>query len=99
MIQSAIALPMPPAPAIPCAQKPAATKKPRTDDSPRMNSLSGVNASGPLINFITSPRSNGGTRAIAFCDSGSKRGQSSGSSRLLKSMAMPESPQGAGLRS
>ena len=40
---------MPPAPASPCAQKPAATQKPRTSVGPRMNSLSGVNASGPLI--------------------------------------------------
>ena len=33
--------PSPPAPAMPCALKPAATNRPRTSDSPRMNSLSG----------------------------------------------------------
>ena len=42
---------MPPAPASPCAQKPAATQKPRTSVGPRMNSPSGVNASGPLISL------------------------------------------------
>ena len=41
--------PIPPAPAIPWAQNPAATKNPRTSLSPRMNSLSGVKPSGPLI--------------------------------------------------
>ena len=41
-------LPMPAAPAIPWAQNPAATKNRATSDSPRMNSPSGVNASGPL---------------------------------------------------
>ena len=34
----------PPAPARPCAQKPAATQKPRTSLGPRMNSPSGVKA-------------------------------------------------------
>src|SRR5437667_350913 len=52
-IQSASSRPMPAAPAIPCAQNPAATKSPRTADSPRMNSLSGVKASGPLIIRLT----------------------------------------------
>ena len=57
---------MPPAPASPCAQNPAATQKPRTSDGPRMNSPSGVNASGPLISFTTSISSSVGTRTIAF---------------------------------
>src|SRR5438445_2042559 len=48
-IHSAICRPIPPAPARPCAQKPAATKNPPTSVSPRQNSLSGVNASGPLM--------------------------------------------------
>ena len=39
------------------------------------------------------------TRLMAFCDSGSKRDQSSGSRRLLKSRAMPSRPHGAGPRS
>ena len=41
MIHSAITSPIPPAPAKPCAQNPAATKNPRTSLSPRQNSLSG----------------------------------------------------------
>src|SRR3954453_22358388 len=45
---SATTLPMPPALAMPCAQKPAATKNPVTSVSPRQNSLSGVNPSGPF---------------------------------------------------
>ena len=45
--------PTPPAPASPCAQKPAATKRPATSVSPRQNSLSGVNASGPLMSRVT----------------------------------------------
>ena len=53
-IHSATSCPSPPAPASPCAQKPAAVQKPRTSVGPRMNSPSGVNASGPLISLITS---------------------------------------------
>ncbi len=41
-IQLATWRPIPPAPAIPWAENPAATKNPPTSDSPRMNSLSGV---------------------------------------------------------
>ena len=76
---------MPPAPARPCAQKPAATKKPRTSLSPRQNSLSGVNASGPLISLVTVMSSIAGTRWREFSVISSKRGQSSSSSRPLKS--------------
>ncbi len=61
-IHSAITLPIPPAPARPWAQKPAATNKPRTSLSPRQNSLSGVNASGPLIRRVTLTSSIAGTR-------------------------------------
>src|SRR5919201_931056 len=50
-IHSAITFPTPPDPAIPCAQNPAATKNPGIPDSPRMNSPSGVKASGPLSIF------------------------------------------------
>ena len=53
-IHSATSCPSPPAPASPCAQKPAAVQRPRTSVGPRMNSPSGVNASGPLISLITS---------------------------------------------
>ena len=56
----------PPAPASPCAQNPAATKKPATSVSPRQNSLSGVNASGPLMSFVTVTSSIAGTRAPAL---------------------------------
>ena len=90
---------MPPAPASPCAQKPAATQKPRTSEGPRMNSPSGVNASGPLIRRITSASPSSGTRTSAFSISSSKRGQSSASSFPLKSAGIPSSDQGAGFRS
>ncbi len=90
---------MPPAPARPCAQNPAATQKPRTSDSPRMNSPSGVNASGPLMSFTTSAFSSAGTRTIAFVMSSSKRSQSSGRSFPLKSAGIPSSDHGAGSRS
>ena len=71
---------MPPAPASPCAQKPAATQNPRTSVAPRMNSPSGVNASGPLTSLTTSASSSSGTRTTAFVRSSSKRSQSSGRS-------------------
>ena len=87
-IHSAITLPMPPAPASPCAQKPAATKNPRTSVSPRQNSLSGVNASGPLISRVTVSSSIAGTRRREFSVISSKRSQSSSSSRPLKSGGM-----------
>ncbi len=53
-------LPIPPAPASPCAQKPAAVQRPRTSVGPRMNSPSGVNASGPLISLTTSASASDG---------------------------------------
>ncbi len=99
MIHSAIVLPMPPAPARPCAQKPAATQKPGTSDSPRMNSASGVKASGPLKNFLIGSVSSVGTRWIAFVISSSIRSQSSLSSCASKPAGMPSSAHDAGLRS
>ena len=52
-IQSASALPAPPAEAMPTELKPAATKKFRSSGaSPRMNWLSGVKLSGPLYSFF-----------------------------------------------
>ena len=98
-IHSATSCPMPPAPASPWAQKPAATQKPRTSEGPRMNSPSGVNASGPLISFTTSISSSDGTRTSALCISSSNRGQSSSSSLPLKSAGMPSSDHGAQWRS
>ena len=98
-IHSATSLPIPPAPARPWAQKPAATQKPRTSDGPRMNSPSGVKASGPLISLTTSISSSDGTRTTAFSISSSKRGQSSSSSLPLKSAGMPSSDHGAQWRS
>ena len=83
---------MPPAPASPCAQKPAATKKPATSVSPRQNSLSGVNASGPLINLVTLISSIAGTRRLEFSVISSKRSQSSSSRRPLKSGGMRVEP-------
>ena len=90
---------MPPAPASPCAQKPAATQKPRTSVGPRMNSPSGVKASGPLIRRTTSASSRDGTRTTAFVISSSNRSQSSGRSLPLKSAGIPSSDHGAGWRS
>ncbi len=84
-IHSAISLPMPPAPASPWAQKPAATNSPATSLSPRQNSLSGVNASGPLIRRVTLTSSIAGTRLDELRAISSKRGQSSSNSRPLKS--------------
>ena len=87
-IQSAITRPIPPAPASPWAQKPAATNSPRTSVSPRQNSLSGVNASGPLISRVTFTSSMAGTRRDELRAISSKRGQSSSNRRPLKSAGM-----------
>ena len=98
-IHSATCQPMPPAPARPCAQNPAATQKPGTSDSPRMNSPSGVNASGPLNSFRTSAVSIAGTRSIEFVRISSNRSQSSGRSWASNPSGTPSSAHGAGLRS
>ncbi len=98
-IHSASTRPTPPAPAIPWAQNPAATKKPATSLSPRMNSLSGVKASGPLRSWTMSASSTAGTRLQALAIRGAKRSQSSESRRLLKSSGTPSSAHGAGSRS
>ena len=84
---------------MPWALKPAATKKPRTSDSPRMNSLSGVNPSGPLISCRTPASAMAGTLSTAPALISSKRAQSGGRSLPLKSAGMPSSPKVAGLRS
>ena len=84
-IQAAITRPTPPAPAMPCAQNPAATKKPGTSVSPRQNSLSGVNASGPLIIEATPVSASTGTRRCALATISSNRSQSGASSLPLKS--------------
>ena len=99
-IHSAITRPTPPAPAMPCAQNPAATKKPPTSGaSPRMNSPSGVNASGPLIIVMTSARPIDGTRETACAIRSSNRSQSGARSLCVKSRGIPSSPQGSGERS
>ena len=92
-------LPMPPAPASPCAQKPAATQNPGTSDSPRMNSPSGVKASGPLKKRLTWACSIAGTRRTAPSMISSKRGQSSVSSCASNPSGMPSSDHGMGSRS
>ena len=84
-IHSAITWPMPPAPAIPCAQNPAATKNPSTSVSPSRNSLSGVKASGPLMIFRSPTSAIAGTRRWELAVISSNRSQTSGSSRPLKS--------------
>ena len=88
---------MPPAPASPCAQKPAATQKPRTSVGPRMNSPSGRERLRAVDEPDTSASASIGTRTIAFSISSWKRSQSSSSSRPLKSGGMPSRPHGAGL--
>ena len=98
-IHSLIVFPIPPAPARPCAQPPAATQKPRTSVSPSRKSASGVNASGPLKNIFTSAVSSAGTRAIAFSKSSCIRSHSSGRSFASKPSGMPSSAHGAGVRS
>lgn len=96
-------LPMPPAPASPWAQNPAATKNPRTSLSPR-NPLSGVNASGPLMSLVTVMSFIAGTRRRELTVISSKRSQSSSSSCPLKvggmrSTSCSSSDQGAEWRS
>ncbi len=93
-IHSATTLPIPPAPARPWAQNPAQTKKPPTSVSPRQNSLSGVNASGPLISLVTVISSIAGTRRFEFSVISSKRSQSSSSSRPLKSCGIASTRPG-----
>ena len=94
-IHSAITFPIPPAPASPCAQKPAATNSPATSVSPRQNSLSGVNASGPLTIRVTLISSIAGTRLRELWMISSKRSTSSSSSRPLKSGGISSKPSGA----
>ena len=77
--------PIPPAPAMPCAQNPAATKNPPTSVGPRQNSLSGVNPSGPLIMVRTPTSPSAGTRTCAFSTISVNRSQSGSSRRPLKS--------------
>ena len=81
MIQSASALPAPPAEAMPTELKPAATKKFRSSGaSPRMNWLSGVKLSGPLYSFFIPVVASAGIRVIAFSIRIAKCSQSSSSS-------------------
>ena len=86
---SAMTLPMPPAPAMPCAQKPAATKKPATSVGPRQNSLSGVKPSGPLMKVRMPTSAIAGTRIAAFSLISTKRSWSGCRSRPLKSAGIP----------
>ena len=76
--------PIPPAPAMPCAQNPAATKNPPTSVSPRQNSLSGVKPSGPLTIVRTPVSASAGTRTWAFSTISANRSQSAGSSRAVE---------------
>ena len=99
-IHSAITWPLPPAPAMPWAQNPAATKNPVTSLSPRMNSPSGVKASGPLTSWVTSASATQGTSVDAASVRGRKRSQSGGSSVLLKvGGTSPSTHHGSGSRS
>ena len=91
-IHSAITFPIPPAPARPWAQNPHATKNPSTSVSPRQNSLSGVNPSGPLISLVTLISSIAGTRRRELLTISSNRSHSSSSVRPLKSGGISSSP-------
>ena len=84
---------------MPWAEKPAATQKPRTSLSPRMNSLSGVKPSGPLMTRLTPASAMVGTRRMAPSMIGSKRGMSGASNLPLKSGGTPSTDHGAGSRS
>ena len=84
---------------MPWAQNPAATQKPPTSLGPRMNSPSGVKASGPLMSVTISASASSGTRVVAASNNGAKRSQSGSSSLWLKSAGMPPIPHGAGFRS
>ena len=64
-----------------------------------MNSLSGVNASGPLMKWLMPASAMAGTRRMAPAMIASKRGQSGARSLPLKSAGTPSSDQGAGSRS
>jgi hypothetical protein len=70
---------------MPWAQKPAATKKPSTSVSPSRNSLSGVNASGPLMTLRSPTSAIAGTRTWEFAVISSNRSHTSGRRRPLKS--------------
>ena len=82
----------------PWAQNPAATNRPRSAVSPRMNSLSGVEAFQAFTRWRIDPL-HGGTQEQALAMSGANRSQSSGSNRPLKSPGTPSTAHGAGCRS
>jgi hypothetical protein len=93
-IHSAITLPTPPAAARPCTQKPAATQQPATAVSPRMNSPSGVNASGPCTTFaMAASRSAGTRRRAARHDSPKPSRSGSNSDRGSANGAVPSDGQ------
>ena len=76
-IHSAITLPTPPAAASPCTQKPG--RDPEAGDpavSPRMNSPSGVNASGPFTTRAISASRSAGHPARAAAHDSSNRSRS-----------------------
>ncbi len=99
-IHSAVQRPIPAAPVTPWAQKPAATKNPRTSVSPRMKSSSGVNASGPLMNRLISVVCSGGISRNAPSAIDSNRSHFSGRSRWLKSRGIGSlTCHGSGFRS
>ncbi len=99
-IHSAITLPTPPAPEIPCAQNPQAAQKPFTSgDSPRINSPSGVNDSRPLTRLTNSTFRRVGTRLTLPRNRLSKRGGSKLSTVGFALSGMASTLNAAGSRS
>ena len=82
---SATTLPMPPAPAMPCAQKPAATKKPGHLGLAQAELVVGGEALRAVDHPADPVSASAGTRRCAFAGISSSRSQSSGRSRPLKS--------------
>ena len=88
-IHSAITLPMPPAPAMPCAQKPAATKNPPTVGLAEAELVVRRERLRPVDDLPHARRRpSPGTRTWELAVISSNRSQSSGSSRPLKSAGM-----------
>ena len=98
-IQLATWRPIPPAPAIPWAENPAATKNPRDLGLAEDELVVRREPSGPLMIRVTPASAIAGTRRTAPAMISSNRGQSGARSLPLKSAGTPSSDHGAGLRS
>ena len=98
-IHSAITRPTPPAPAMPCAQNPAATKNPSHLALAQHELVVGREALRPVDELDDVGRLGRGHPPAGSVMRGAKRSQSSARSRLLKSSGTPSTDHGAGSRS